>query len=192
MNDPLQYGPYPDELEALVYQLKYRPGWSFDLKPLERDPAGTHGAAAGGLTFVILTGTWTRHQPGITEYQGTWDAYHEKVERPVYHYFVVPAATYNRASWQRWLLDCLLKVETHECMEHFQIDGERPYAPTHGPGDDPYTIHEYSNDERRRTSFRGTVKEQSSAPEPSRGWCGKSLADRKAHDIAVALTPGAD
>lgn len=177
MNDPLQYGPYPDELEALVDQLKYRPGWSFELKPLERDHAGTHGAAAGGLTFVILTGNRSLDSK---HYEGTMDAYHEGATRPVYHYFVVPAATYNRASWQRWLLDCLLKVETHECMEHFQIDGERPYAPTHGPGDDPYVINQYSSDERRRTSFRGIVKN------------GKDLADQKAHDIAVALTPGAD
>ena len=177
----LQYGPYPHILEDLVNKLKYRPGWTFTLEDKERDPADTHGAAAGGLTFIVLTGTRTRHQPGITEYQGTWDAYHEKVERPVYHYFPVPAATYNANSWRRWLFDCLLKVETHECMEHFQIRTEngtvRPYAPTHGPGDDPYSVHEYTTDERRRTSFRGEVKE---------------TGDEAAHRIAVLLTPGAD
>lgn len=42
-------------------------------------------------------------------------------------------------------------------MEFFVIDGERPYAPNHGPGHDPYTIRETSTDEERRTSFRGTL-----------------------------------
>lgn len=174
----LQYGPYPHILEDLVNKLKYRPGWAFALEDKERDPADTHGAAAGGLTFVVLTGSYgERSQGGVREYEGTMDAYHEHATRPVYHYFSVPAATYNENSWRRWLFDCLLKVETHECMEHFQISGERPYAPTHGPGDDPYSVHEYTNDERRRTSFRGEVKE---------------TRDEAAHRIAVLLTPGAD
>ena len=36
----------------------------------------------------------------------------------------------------------------------------RPYAPCHGPGDDPYIIHEYAIDQQRRTNFRGTVKSE--------------------------------
>jgi hypothetical protein len=175
MNNELQYGPYPYELEALVNSLTYRPGWSFDLKIMERDPADTHGQAAGGLTFVVHTGHATGSHSA--HYEGTMDAYHEGAARPIYHYFPVPAATYNEASWRRWLFDCLLKVETHECMEHFQINDQRPYGPTHGPGDDPYSIHEYTTDERRRTSFRGTVKES---------------PNEAAHRIAVMLTPGAD
>jgi hypothetical protein len=70
----------------------------------------------------------------------------------------VPAATYNERSWRRWLLDRLLKVETHEACEFFQLDGERPYAPHHGPGWDPYMVIEHGSDEDARTSFRGEVK----------------------------------
>ena len=87
------------------------------------------------------------------------DAYHPGVSRPVYFYFPVPAATYDERSWRRWLFDRLLDVETHEAMEHFQIGAERPYSPSHGPGNDPYMIREYGADEDRRTSFRGVVKE---------------------------------
>jgi hypothetical protein len=34
---------------------------------------------------------------------------------------------------------------------------ERPFAPTHGPGDDPYVIHDYASDTQRRTAFTGKV-----------------------------------
>ena len=98
-----QYAPHPAELEDLVHHLRYRPGWTFTLTDLERDPPDTHGAAAGGLTLVVFADVHDTYQP-------------EK-RRPVNHYFPVPAATYNRASWLRWLLDCLLLVEQHECCE---------------------------------------------------------------------------
>jgi hypothetical protein len=139
-----QYAPFPKELADLVSRLRYRPGWRFNLVDVERDPESSHGAAAGGLTLII--------------YADVYDTYHPKIRRPVNHYFIVPAATYDRRSWQRWLLECVLKVERHEACEWFVVDGERPFAPNHGPGRDPYTIFEYSTEEERRTSFRGEVE----------------------------------
>jgi hypothetical protein len=148
-----QSAPYPDELADLVEHLRYRPGWRFRLADIERDPADTHGQAAGGLTFIATT--------------NTINAYHPEQKVTVNHYFIVPAATYNRASWQRWLFDCMTKVELHECMEFFAFGSHadhhvdpgliRPYAPTHAPGDDPYIVHEYAEDAQRRTSFRGEL-----------------------------------
>jgi hypothetical protein len=158
MEPPMrQYAPFPHELADLVAKLKYRPGWRFRLEDIERDPADTHGGAAGGLTLVGLTGTnsWTDERGHF--YEGAMDAYHPETPRPVYFYFPVPAATFNRAPWQRWLFDRLMDVERHEAMEHFQIGDERPFAPTHGPGDDPYVVHDYASDEQRRTSFRGQI-----------------------------------
>lgn len=181
-----QTAPFPVELEELVSRLRYRPGWRVALSDIERDPADTHGTAAGGLTLIVTTST-------INSYR------QEQMVR-VNHYFPVPAATYNEASWLRWLFDCMAKVELHECMEFFALtdtvvnpddqcvlcghaaqrhDGRnntcstpkcaahrfrggeptllRPFAPTHGPGDDPYVVHEYADDVQRRTSFRGEV-----------------------------------
>jgi hypothetical protein len=127
---------------------------------VERDHADVHGAAAGGLTLEV--------------HAHTDDAYHDG-SRSVIHYFPVPAATYDKRSWRRWLLDCLIKIETHEACEFLQIDGERPFAPNHGPGRDPYTIFEYAKDIDRRTSFRGEINE---------------TRDEAAERIAKALTPG--
>ncbi len=140
-----QYGPYPQALADLVGRLRYRPGWTFALSDMERDPADTHGAAAGGLTLVIFADVHDTYAPD-------W-------RRPVHHYFPVPAATYNGGSWLRWLLDCVLLVERHEACEWFRlgeaVTAERPFARTHGPGENPYVVKELATDEARRTSFRG-------------------------------------
>jgi hypothetical protein len=92
------------------------------------------------------------------------DSYHHDRVIAVNHYFAVPAATYNLASWQRWLFDRLGDVDTHERMEDFAIEDSpgsehvvRPFAPQHGPGNDPYRVCEYATDTDRRTSFRGEL-----------------------------------
>jgi hypothetical protein len=91
----------------------------------------------------------------------------------VNHYFPVPAATYNLESWRRWLFDRLGDVDTHERMEDFALavdhniaaDGradeclDRPYAPNHGPGWDPYLVTVVATETDRRTSFRGELNE---------------------------------
>lgn len=143
-----QSAPYPHELADLVSKLKlWVPGSSADLvDDYVRDHAETHGGETRGLTLIIHT--------------SNTDAYHPERARPVDHIFEVPAATYNRASWQRWLFERHAAVLLHEAMETFEIDGERPFAATHGPGDDPYVVHDYAIDEQRRTSYLGRVKEQ--------------------------------
>ncbi len=101
------------------------------------------------------------------------DSYHPERIIAVKHYFAVPPATYNEASWTRWLFDRLGDVDTHERMEDFTFEAadpgrvdhlavpdtelERPFAPNHGPGEDPYRITELTTDEARRTSFRGEL-----------------------------------
>jgi hypothetical protein len=81
----------------------------------------------------------------------------------VQHYFPVPPAAYDERSWRRWLLERLIEVERHEACEFFQIDGRRPYAPHHGPGNDPYIVFDHGTDEDMRTSFRGDVKSADAA-----------------------------
>lgn len=149
-----QSAPYPVILENLVNALAYRPGWTFQLSDLSRDlkdPAkwgrltDHSDELAGGLTLTITT--------------CGYDSYHtDRGENyRVNHFFIVPAATYDERSWRRWLFDCFVKVETHEAMEFFAIDGARPYAPHHGPGNDPYLIFEHGSDLDVRTRFTGEV-----------------------------------
>ena len=142
-----QLFPWPANLEAIVKAASYRPGWSLRLyEDFPRDYVD-EVCVSSGPTLVITT---VGH-----------DSYH--IDRgPTYrvnHLFPIPPATYNDESWRRWLFDCILKVETHEACEFFEIDGIRPYAPNHGPGNDPYIIRELTTDEARRTSFRGDVKD---------------------------------
>jgi hypothetical protein len=132
-----QTAPYPDELASLIDGLTYKARWQFSLEELDR------GQGSAGLTLCIL----------IT----TPDSYHPKEIRRVMHYFPVPPAAYDVRSWRRWLFEQVLLVETHEAMEFFTIDGEKPYAPSHGPGNDPYLIREIGTEIDRRTSFRGEL-----------------------------------
>jgi hypothetical protein len=151
-----QYAPFPTILAELVAKLQYRLGWHFELKDIERDHAGVHEGAAGGLTFIGITGDYDG--PDGT-FRGAMDAYHPERPRPVYFYFPVPAATYDERSWRRWLFDRILDVERHEAMEHFQISNERPYSPSHGPGNDPYFIREVGTELDKRTAFTGKVND---------------------------------
>jgi hypothetical protein len=134
-----QEAPYPDALEELVGGLEYKAGWVFRLYPdLNR------GQGSSGMTLVItITGP---------------DSYHPEKQISVCHYMLVPPAAFDVRSWRRWLFDQILLVERHEACEFFSIDGDKPYAPSHGPGNDPYLVREIGTDEDRRTSFRGEVK----------------------------------
>jgi hypothetical protein len=141
----LNQGPYPAELANLVGRLSYRPGWRFSLRNMDR------GQGSSGLTLDIVSLGYDTYNPERGE------------TYRVHHYFIVPAAAYDRRAWQRWLLDCLLKVEQHECCEFFQIDGKRPFAPNHGPGRDPYVVVELGTIEDAETRFTGERKEGSQA-----------------------------
>jgi hypothetical protein len=50
-------------------------------------------------------------------------------------------------------------VENHELGEWFKVDDERPFAPLHAPGEDPYTVHEFREEVDRRTTQDGSVRD---------------------------------
>jgi hypothetical protein len=135
--------PYPDELATLVSQLTLTtcPDWKFQLKDIDR------GQGSTGLTFIVIT-------------MG-YDSYHPELGQSysVYHYFPVPPAAYDVRSWRRWLFERIHDVHIHELCEGFTINGEKPYAPSHGPGNDPYLIREVGTELDQKTSFRGVVKQ---------------------------------
>jgi hypothetical protein len=133
----MQTAPWPVLLESLVSRLRYRPGWRFTLDDLDR------GQGSEGLTFTAI---------GVFP-----DTYNPQTTIRVQHLFPVPPAAYDERSWRRWLFERLCEIERHEAAEFFVIDGERPYAPHHGPGNDPYVLFEHGSDLDRRTNFRGEV-----------------------------------
>lgn len=136
-----QAAHHPTALIGLVGQLNYRPGWRFSISDMDR------GQGSEGLTLVVTSLGYNSYHPDRGE------------TYCVNHYFPVPPAAYDVRPWRRWLFDRLLDVERHECAEFFAFEGYRPYAPHHGPGNDPYVIFEHGTDEDVRTSFRGDVKE---------------------------------
>lgn len=137
--------PWPAELSELIDGLEYKSGWDFKLRHIDR------GQLSVGLTLVITITTPNSYKP------------HEL--RRVAHYMPVPPAAYNFGSWQRWLLEQILLVERHEACEFFTINDHKPYAPLHGPGEDPYTIREVSTVVQVNTSYLGELKRP---PNPSR------------------------
>lgn len=122
-----------DVLRALVDRVTCKPGWTFDFTDDDE-----------GFRLVIWVPCEDSRSP---------------TRRPmaISHYFPVPTATYNERSWRRWVFECCRKLEDHELMEFFLVDGERPFAPLHYPGADPYTIHEIATDEEARTDQQGRV-----------------------------------
>jgi hypothetical protein len=135
-----QTAPYPAILEKLVGGTTYKEGWDFVMYDRDR------GQGSKGLTLSIYI-----EEP---------DTYHPEKMTRIVHHFIVPAASYNERSWRRWLFERILEVERHESAEFFQIDGVRPYAPHHGPGNDPYIIFEHGTDEEMRTSYLGVRRDE--------------------------------
>jgi hypothetical protein len=54
------------------------------------------------------------------------------------------------------VFECCRGVENHELGEWFKVDNHRPFAPMHGPGENPYTVHEIRPDSDARTLQDGS------------------------------------
>jgi hypothetical protein len=157
-----QVAPYPVILADLVARLRYRRdlGWEVQLEDdFQRDKPGRHTGESRGLTLVVT--------------RCGRDTYHPERIMAVNHYFAVPPATYNEASWARWLFDRLGDVDTHERMEDFALAYTadpgaavvRPFAPVHKPGYDPYMLTVLTTAEDRDTDFRGNRAHPAAPPE---------------------------
>lgn len=140
-----QTAPFPHELYDIIIATEYRPGWHFMLQYEDR------GQGSEGLTLSIFSLGYDTYHPDRSE------------TYRVVHYFPVPPAAFDRRAWERWLLDCLIEVETHECCEFLQIGGARPFAPNHGQGRNPYSVIEVGRVEDAETRFTGERVEGSQA-----------------------------
>lgn len=125
--------PTHDLLHRIVQKAACKPGWSFRLDDDDE-----------GLRLVITV-------PGLN----SWDSVHRLT---VAHFFPVPFTTWNEASWRRWIFECCRGVENHELGEWFRIGEIRPFLPLHGPGENPYTVHEYRDPIDAMTTQDGSIR----------------------------------
>lgn len=115
-----------DMIADVVSHVSYKPGWTMRLEDIDR--VHEHLAGGAGLTLIVDVAKEDSTTPskivGLT------------------HYFIIPPADYDRETWERWVLGCLLLVEQHEALEFFKVDGWAPYFPPHGDrcGKSPYTV----------------------------------------------------
>lgn len=123
-----------DILKALVGVIRCKPGWNFDIRYED------------GAPRLVIT------VAGVNSYSPTQPL-------TVSHWFPVPTATYNEKTWRRWIFERCRGVENHELGEWFRIGEERPFAPLHGPGEDPYTVHEFRPEIDAFTTQDGLIRE---------------------------------
>lgn len=123
-----QVFPYPEELDQAVKELIYLPGWRIELEDMDR------GQGCRGLTLKV--------------YPDKPDSYHPERHVNTLFTFPVPAAAFNRESWEEWLWARIEDVENHERAEWFRFNTEqdgmyterRPFKPAHQDGWDPSVV----------------------------------------------------
>jgi hypothetical protein len=122
-------------LADIVAKTECKPGWSFEI--VSCDGAHTLHITIHGL-----------------------DNYDPSKPFVVTHCHPIPFATYNEATWRRWIFDQCMRTMTHEIGESLRFGDEevRPFAPMHGPGEDPYTVHEFRPEIDFLTTQNGSIR----------------------------------
>lgn len=126
-------------LADLIARVRCKLGWSFSF----------HGVQGGEGKRLVIT---------VAGYNSTDYPHHTPLT--VRHFFPIPDSTYNEKTWRRWIFECCRGVETHELGEWFVVNGERPFAPLHGPGENPYLVHEYRPEIDARTVQDGSIRDR--------------------------------
>lgn len=118
----VQRAPWPHDLVAAVAELNHFPGWHFTL--LEED----RGQGCSGLTLSI--------------FPDHADSYHPEQHVRTRFIYPVPAAAFNRESWEEWIWQCLVETDDHERAENFRFGAEerRPFKPAHSDGWNPGVV----------------------------------------------------
>lgn len=158
-NQMFQVAPWPHELEKLVDTFHYKPGWRFRLvqdldRDYEPDDVDRERPPIGrGTTLIITSLTYNSYR----EYESG-----DPPDYRVNHFKIVPPATFNWRAWRRWILDMCIEIEIHETCEFarwFNEDGDddRPFAPHHGPGENPYSIIEIGTVEETKMKYTGEL-----------------------------------
>lgn len=125
MTAPICVQEFPDPLalRQAVDELRYLPGWVIQLvDDMNR------GQGSRGLTLTI--------EPDKP------DSYHPEQHVRTRFLYPVPAASFNRESWEEWLWARIEETEGHERAEWFRFGEEerRPFKPAHPDGWDPGVV----------------------------------------------------
>lgn len=139
MRQLTQIAPWPHALESVLGAVSYK-DWRLSLDQVDR--SGTGPIVGHGLTLSVFAQAPDSYTGAPTGFL---------------HYFPVPPVDYDARAWTRWVFERLLDVERHESCEAFKLGGHRPYAPSHAPGSDPYTVREEATDYDRRADYAGRI-----------------------------------
>lgn len=124
-----------DLLNKIVLETKCKPGWTFFLM----------GPADARVLIIQIAGR---------------NNYDHSKPFTVNHPHPVPMTTYNEKTWRRWIFEQCRRTMNHELGESLRF-GEaevRPFAPLHGPGEDPYTVHEIRSEQDALTTQDGSLR----------------------------------
>lgn len=139
MGLPEMTSPHTHEVLArLVSSVRCKPGWSFRLQTSDGD--------VYPKLVIRVPGFDSADPDDLQRYT-------------VDHFFPVPEATFTEKAWLRWIFEMCRRLENHELGEWFRLGGDRPFQPLHGPGEDPYTVHEFRPDVDGLTTQDGSVRE---------------------------------
>jgi hypothetical protein len=170
-----QEAPDPEPLIGLVKNYRPKPGQRVFLTSPDYD----RGQGSKGLTLIItITGPDSYHPdrtisvnhlfpvpPAAYDYR-SWRRWlfdrlgdvdtHERCE---WFQVQVPAGPEHRAAYDNdTVVPCTCERGTdHHGDSPPQVRVERPYAPSHGFGQDPYLVREIGTEEDRRMSFRNEL-----------------------------------
>lgn len=140
----IQTAPWPVDLEQAVAELRMTglyTGWVVWLSEKDR------GQGCSGLTLGIV--------PNAP------DSYHPESHARTTFLYPVPAAAYNRESWEEWIWAMIGETESHERSEAFvfEEDGKqrRPFKPAHPDGWNPGVVRTVVSDTVTNTPNAGRL-----------------------------------
>jgi hypothetical protein len=129
-----------DLLAKIVAETRCKPNWSFRL--VDED----------GAKRLVIRMYETNN-------------YDQSKQFTVDHYHPCPVATYNEKTWRRWIFDQCVRSMNHEIGEALRFGPDencvRPFVSMHGPGEDPYTVHEWRPETDALTTQDGSLREGS-------------------------------
>jgi hypothetical protein len=120
-----QVAPFPHDLLLAIAEFRDYYGWRFTLADEDR------GQDCSGLTLDL--------------YPNKPDSYHPERHVNTRFLYPVPAAAFNRESWEEYLWARIEETEGHERAENFVFIGpdskeRRPFKPAHPDGWDPGVV----------------------------------------------------